>query len=412
MKKPLALAILVAAQLGAAQAAAVDGIQLYKQGKYLEAATALNAQIKTNKNTAQLPTLYYYLACCYYSCNDPESAKRAYRYIRNTYPTSPEARMAGDMLARLDPQSAAAQPTTRSSIVRESGSGSSDDTAAAVSALKKALTQARVGLERGRMTSADELAKLPDSNKFYFKREGNGHMAVTPMINGSPIACWFDTGAGAHFGMNHLKAAGIDTAKARPAGYTRGWAGTAVPVWSMPMTVRLGNLTRNLVATIEENMTLNPLIGQDFVDGYQYEIDDKAGVVSMKKSFGNEQAVSSLYDVPCRLERGDDVFEMTANGRKYTAFVDTGAANTIINYGTARKIGLEIPDDAEVVWMTGVGGNVSMRVCYYDLRLGPITRKDFRVLVGGQAGNCIGQDFMEGWRFKVDRQKNLIRFFH
>jgi hypothetical protein len=62
--------------------------------------------------------------------------------------------------------------------------------------------------------------------------------------------------------------------------------------------------------------------------------------------------------------------------------------------------------------MTGVGGNVSMRVCYYDLRLGPITRKDFRVLVGGQAGNCIGQDFMEGWRFKVDRQKNLMRFFH
>jgi predicted aspartyl protease len=265
-----------------------------------------------------------------------------------------------------------------------------------------------------------ELAKLPDDAKFYFKRGDHGHMEVTLRINNRPVPCWFDTGAAAYFGMDQLRSAGIDVSKAVPAGYARGWAGNPVPIWRMPAQVTLGNLTRTLDIDMQQgggDSHIAALIGQDFVQGYQYEIDDKGGVVNLHKTFKTaagqtEQKVDSLYDVPCTFSRGDDVIKMEINGRTCDAFIDTGASNTIIDARTARAAHIEITDDMERATMSGVGGNFSVVVAYVNLRVGPIRREGFRVLVGGTAGTCIGQDFMSGWRFKVDRQKGMMRFFH
>lgn len=413
---PFALIALFTLTTLAAQATtAVDGIQLYKQAKYSQAAQALNAAIKANKNSAQSATLYYYLGCCYYQLNQRDAARDIYRYVRNNFPLSQEARIAGTMLAQLDAASSPVQapsavaPTTTAASRPTTQAPTSDD----VEAARKLLQSIKTSGERGKQSTPEELAKLPDTGKFRFRRGDHGHMEVTVTINGRPIPAWFDTGAGAFFGIEQLRKAGVDVSKAKEAGYTHGWAGVPVKIWSMPATVKLGDITRNLDIYMEESPTLTPLIGQDFVDGYQYEIDDKGGLVTMRKSFsGDQQALNSLYDVPCTIKEGNDVFQLEINGRKCEAFIDTGASATILNANTATKLGIQIPDDAARYTMSGVGGSFTAVEMFLNLRVGPIHRPDFRVMVGGNAGNCIGQDFMEGWRFKVDRQKNLLRFFH
>ncbi len=104
-RKPIILSCLLALMAlttSPAQSApaATDGIQLYKQAKYMQAAQALNTTIKSSK-TAN-PTLYYYLGCCYYQLNQRESAKDIYRYIRNNFRFRKKRKMAGGMLAQLD----------------------------------------------------------------------------------------------------------------------------------------------------------------------------------------------------------------------------------------------------------------------------------------------------------------------
>lgn len=439
MKKFLALAAAFFTQL-AALGATQDGIALYNQKEYAKSAVALAQQIRQCKAPTQLATLYYYLGCDYYGLNQLAQAEKTFRYIRNFFPQANEARLAGTMLVQLSSiasqQAAAASSTgsaagsshslftsskppakgTPAQISDTGGESDDDDEPASSSESRHIPTSARLSPH----ADVSELATLPDTAKFYFKRGDNGHMEVSLRINGRPVPCWFDTGAAAYFGMDQLRAAGVDVSRAKPAGYARGWAGTPVPIWRMTAQVTLGNLTRELDIDMQQgggDQHVAALIGQDFVKGYQYEIDDKAGIVNMHKSFKTaagqtEQSVDSLYDVPCVFARGDDVIKMQINGGSCSAFIDTGASNTIIDSKTAREVGIQITDDLERATMTGIGGNFTVAVAYANLRVGPIYRPAFRVLIGGTAGTCIGQDFMSGWRFKVDREKQLMRFFH
>jgi hypothetical protein len=62
--------------------------------------------------------------------------------------------------------------------------------------------------------------------------------------------------------------------------------------------------------------------------------------------------------------------------------------------------------------MSGVGGDITMQRAYVTIRIGAMMREGFPVLIGGHAGCALGQDLMEGWRYKVDREHNLLRFYH
>lgn len=404
MRKFQILLFAVAIQLAccSSSAGATDPVSLYNEGKYAEAAVAINTSIKQTRSRAQTVRLYYYLGCCYYQLNQSEQAKKVFAHICKYFSTADEAQLAHKMLERIDPATAASLPIAAPQERSNDESGPDE----------KSVVKA--DLDKGKSNSSEKFADLPDSAKFNFRRADHGHMVVMPMISGQPVKCWFDTGAGAHFGKNHLRAAGIDFSKAKRSGQTRGWAGNPVDIWTMDVDVSLGNLKRRIPITIEENMTLSPLLGQNLIAGYHYEIDDRAGVVNLRKGSSDKQVqhIDSLYDVPCRKERRHDFVDVTVNGRQYSAFIDTGASSTIMHPDTAESIGIEVPDDAERVVMNGVGGSTTMKVVYLDLRLGPIHKSDFKVLIGGKSGNCIGQDFMEGWRVKIDRERNLLRFFH
>ena len=104
---------------------------------------------------------------------------------------------------------------------------------------------------------------------------------------------------------------------------------------------------------------------------------------------------------------------MTVDGKQCSkVLIDTGASMTIISLDQASSMGLDIPDNAPVMMAGGVGGMIPFRRVGLDIRLGPIFKQDFPVMIGGNAGCAIGQDFMAGWRFTVDRDARMVKFFH
>ncbi len=368
-----------------------DGKSLFQAKQY---APAANKLLKAVKNApAHAAESYYMLGCCYYKLNRPTEAKGLFRTVASNFPASKEAKLAAIMIARLDPQSAP----------QSSGGG--------VSA---------ASVVRGLSPQMDsELASLPDQNTIYFKTAGSGHMEVTAYLDGRPIPCWFDTGASAHFGKNHLAAAGIPAPRGAPSGQTSGWAGNAVPVWRDMSNLRIGGMTRKVPITVEENMDLMPLVGQEFLRGYQYEIEngrDGGGIIRMKKTStssggSSSKNFSSLYDVPCTTEHSRDYVLMEVEGKKLTVLLDTGAAASMFAPSDLAKIGVRIDQDAPTAMMSGVGGSLAVKVVPLRLRLGPIDRT-INVNVGGNAGSAVGQDFLGSKRFTIDRENKLLRFFH
>jgi predicted aspartyl protease len=260
---------------------------------------------------------------------------------------------------------------------------------------------------------AKELATLPDTAHFYFKKGPSGHMEVDLMINGHPVKALFDTGASAFFYKDQLKEAGLDLNKAKVGQGARGWAGVKVDTEIIPAVVKLGTMTRNINITMQEttgHLGQN-LIGQDFIKGYQYEIDDKGGRVDLKKTLASANSkIDRLYDIPLEVVGTKDYIGFSVNGVYAKAFIDTGASNTIFNALWAAKAGIQ--PTGETVHMSGVGGNVEMQRAYVTIRIGGMYRENFPVLIGGAAGCALGQDLMDGWRYKVDRERKLLRFFH
>jgi len=263
-----------------------------------------------------------------------------------------------------------------------------------------------------------ELAGLPSENRIYFTPGSSGHMLVKAYLDNRPIDCWFDTGASAHFGKNNLAAAGIALPRGEPTGSVTGWAGKPVPTWDQPMKLRLGNMERTVMVTIEEESNTMPLVGQQFLRGYDYEIDHKGGFLTMRKKKQENStsaftsSVSSLYDIPCVTRGSREYVTVEINNRKIELLLDTGANSTILSYAEAKKLGLVVPDDAPTVTGVGVGGSITSKVVYVTMHLGPVWKKGFPVEVAQVDSGAIGQDFLQGHRFTIDKEKGLLRFFH
>jgi predicted aspartyl protease len=403
--------------------------QLFTAKNYPAAVAELNNLLKTgNPTQAESARIYYLLGCCYYSSNRPDDAEKLFDSVIGSYPASEEAKLSQQMLTRMGKL----VPAKTSAVAP-----SKDQVPETLKTQEDALALAKKMMEK--MMAGEDISKmakpsnakyvfndeggyepdsphdrLPEQTRIYYEPTNDGHMVVNGWVNNRPMRMWFDTGATAHFGKNDLAAAGIPLPQGKPDGYTTGWAGTIVPIWHMYADVRIGDVSRRLPISVEENSTLPPLIGTDFTRGYEVEIDRAGKRLNLKrnKPGGDTSKLDSLYDLPCTTSGHDVFLKMTVNKRQCDVFIDTGASNTIINAATADRLGIEIPPDAPSMMFTGVGGGTRMRQVPLDVTLGPITRHDFPVFIGGKAGNCIGQDLMSGWRFKVDRDRHLVRFFH
>lgn len=398
------------------------GLQFYKKGDYAKASTYFEEALKKTQHD---PLLWYYDALCFHQLKNWAMAKSRYKTTATYFPQTEAGKRAAAALKGIDPSftlpQAASADTAADKTKSNNTTGMTASTSGAKSGNQSSSTTAKEAATEeedsedlvAKVALAKELATLPDTAHFYFKKGAQGHMEVDLMVNGHPVKALFDTGANAFFYRDQLKEAGLDLNPAKAGHGARGWAGVSVATSIIPAEVKLGTLTRHIDITMQDGTGrfAQNLIGQDFVRGYQYEIDDKGGRVDLKKTIAIKASdINPMYDIPLTKEGKDDYITFTINSQKARAFIDTGASNTIISSYDAANLGIQ--PSGETVRMSGVGGSITMQRAYVTIRIGGMMREGFPVLIGGHAGCALGQDLMEGWRYKVDREHNLLRFYH
>ncbi len=391
------------AQSKEAPATYESGQQLYQAKQYEKAVKVLTASLSTCKPNL-VPSTYYMLGCCFLQLKNSEQARKCFVLVRDRYPQSREAALASSVVGAASSGGSAANSSAQEGkSVASAQSASSTQNYSASS--RRSSTQRRGG-------EVDDLASLPPENRFYFKPVSQGHMEVQAYLNDRPITCWFDTGANAHFGKNQLREAGIQEPTGQPTIQVSGWAGNTVPAWLVYWDVKLGNMKRKIAVTVEDNMSLPPLLGQEFLRGYNYEIDHASGVVTMKKELNSTSIENNLWDLPCAQKGGRDIVTIQLNGKALPVMLDTGTNRTIFDPKDLASIGIRPAEDLPTVSLQGVGGSMSMKEMTMEVRLGPYT-STIPVLIGRpDGGSAIGQDVLAGRRFTIDSNKHLLRFFH
>lgn len=386
-------------------------IALTNAGKYAESIEYLR---RSNDARTQSTRLYY-SGYCYYKLGDLNTARTLFTSITKAYPKSREAALAEAFLKQLSGSPIGLRDAASSPTSNESQVGSASRTGSSSGMPDARSSPSSLNEDAGNDDDPGDLASIPDSSRIYFTQGDHGHMFVDSYVNGRPLKCMFDTGAtGFTLGFNHLRQVGLAPPQGSPQGVNSGWAGRSVPIWFMDVNLKMGPITRRIRAKVQEEMNMEPLIGYAFMKGLKYEIDNKGRCMIVTKpartTAGSQD--NDLYDIPCKMVNTKAVVPLRVNNKQIAAFVDTGSSSTIMNMATLAKLGVEIPNDAPTEYGSGIGGVTTFRIVEMDLRFGPISKQSFPVRIGGNCGNAIGQDFLSGWRFTIDQDKQMLRFFH
>jgi predicted aspartyl protease len=359
-----------------------DGVALFNQKKYSAAQKQFDLSMKSGRTARRL----YYAALSRLHQGDTANGTKLMHEIVSTFPQSSEAINAAQYLTAAATASTNVQPTAPSSVSRQSNSP---------------------------RTTADN-ESLPDQVSIPFRKGIGGHLIVEGELNGRNMPMIFDTGAeSCAFGQNHLDAAGI-TQKGNFAGYAQG-VGGHVKVSQMTAEIRVSNLKRKVPIIIQQQLSVPPLLGETFYEGYQYDIDNRSGIIRFtKKGTRNAGSVGfDTIDVPYQLAGRNMLVLIEVNGNPIQACFDTGAAGVVFGAGDAARVGLQIPDDAAVVASGGIGGVVpSAAFNVRSIRMGSIQKSNFpvRVLMSTLPYPLVGQTFFGDRKFVIDQEKRIIHF--
>lgn len=364
-----------------------QGVNFFNAHQWDYAIRYLGQSLKTDSKRA---ATYYYIGAAYQGQNDAAKAAHYFKYVMSNFKATREARLATTALAKLGKVNINAVSTAKTPRAPSS--------AASV------------------MLPLDDVSKLPESETVPFYRvTHSNHLLLDCYVNEKPIRVMFDTGAyGCYFGMNHLRQLGITPPSSEPTDYATGVAGT-VKTWKMPLDIRLGKISRRINAIVSEQFDMHPLLGQDFFREYTYDTDDAGGKLHfVKKGFsGSIQMPYDTVVVPFRSEGRDIIVDVQINGRSHPCIFDTGAYGILFTLKDVMELGLSM-DNAVGTVSSGVGGSVFGYSIKVDrMQLGPILKTNIDAVVNrtGPSHPLLGQSFYKGYRFVVDNESHVIKFW-
>lgn len=272
---------------------------------------------------------------------------------------------------------------------------------------------------------ATDLSSLPDEDTIPFTKNASGHLVVQAELNGRPLEMLFDTGAnGCNAGMNHLKTAGVDTSNLKGrSGVVGGSSGGAVGIKIVPMSLKLGKTTRVVDMWLQENSPSAPLVGQNFLKGLQYEINNQLHVIRLKKSTNvATNSVAEKYDprdrnaVPFKMNGQNIIVPVEVSGMEVPMIFDTGAFGVVFPLQMWSQIIKHFKSPPKLVgrgMTAGIDGPTPTLVYVVDrIDFGPVSMTDVKVFVSspGPPIPLLGQNVLGTEKFIIDNSKNIIRF--
>lgn len=394
----------------AAPAAAPDkrtqAVTLYNNKDYRGAALLLDEYLTTNNRD---PYAAYYAALANQQIGNSGKARTFYKMVYTLAPTSQIGGYAKNILLKLDPSFAASLPDASTAGAHEGGSGSAQ-TASSMSADTDAVID----------------PTIPAECRVRFEKD-NSNLEVDVYIDGRRIKMDLDTGAPTVcIGKNQLAEIGAPLPSGPAAGESGGSSNAMTQkYWIVRTTVKLGPIERkNCVVKVLEHNSAPPLLGQTFLHGLDYTIDQGAGeiVFRQKAMTAKMGGVRNSVAVPFEFKEGGSriVVQVEVNGKSGPMMFDTGntaSACTFKSLGEAKNFNLTVPDDASRRRHVGVTGSGSS-LCFpvNRMRLGPIDRSNVEVSVnegvpdGFEMLPLLGQPFWQGYEYTIDMKKKLIYF--
>ncbi len=352
------------------------GVSQYRAGKYREAITAFESEIKVNPRDANA---VYYLADSYRKIGDTAKAIILYNAIVEKFPSTVAARYSRRALL---------------GVSRSISNGHS-----------------------GSVTLESQDQSGPGTVVVPFSRAQSGHLVVSCLLNGHPQDMIFDTGASVCVATTRqLDALNISVPQNSPTGLATGVSGT-VKTRLMPMSIQLGGLKRQVTLSVMESLPTLPLLGESFFGSYQYILDNASGTIKfMKPGSSDESSVpDDTIDIP--FERVGQELEVSAriNNVDVKLFFDTGAERTVVPASVMQQT---MPES----WVlkgygtsSGVGGTGTCKAYQVkSIEVGAIRNYDFEVVVVDRmpiARGLLGQDFFAHRKFTIDNRRNVIRFW-
>jgi len=348
---------------------------------------------------------YYYALSCHYA-KDYNGAKIAYLEVIQRYPGTDAAARAQQGLNAIAPGLLASAASAPAPSAGRSAGGA-----------RPAVTTYS-GSSGSSASSGNSGDIIPAQSVANFNME-NGHMVMDVGFNGRRHQAIFDTGAEMILvGKNHLAEMGLPMPTGETIARSRGVGGKIEEVWGQRMDVTVGGVTRkNVMVHIQEHMATLPLLGLPFVQGMNYAVESSAVRFSARNAAASASAASRGTDyrtVPYTMNGRSMMVQVQINGRPVSMCFDTGANGTLFSKAQADAAGIRVPDDAELMIGSGVGGSSVGRYVYVgSVKLGPVEKRDMKVgvdLTSQLANPLLGKDFWGDHRYAVDQDSHVIRF--
>jgi predicted aspartyl protease len=396
-----ALAGLVVFAVSGKQALGADamlqGTAFFKKKDYKNAAASYKKAMVQHPNDA---AIFYYYAVCLQNMKDIKGAEAAYLDVLSRFPTSSSASYAQAAIMAIDPnllQGATAKTATH--LQTFSGSRSSGSS----------------GSYGGGGGASGEV--IPASTVVNYSTE-NEHMMVEMRLNGRPIKAVFDSGAeNILIGRNHLAEMSLTMPPVEKHAYSTGVGGAITPIEGAHMLVSCGGLTRNVMVYVKDHMDTAPLLGAPFTAGLKVSIGN--GSIRFNAPTASSGGSGSSYrpssrSVPFKIVGHSVIVTAMVNNRPIDMCLDTGAGTTLFDQNQANAVGIVVPEGAEQMQGTGIGGIVHGNfVQGITIRLGPVEKRDMKVAVEGTAPlqhPLLGADFLNSAHPQVDYEHHVVNF--